>query len=104
MNYVYLKSLMLCLYFEYKIRKKICRLKLYKIEGFILIKKRKLDRELLKKSTILGINISASLEEGKKIFLIYISFVDNIGKRTPINYLLQQLRLGMEKSEFCSRL
>lgn len=29
-----------------------------------------------------------------------ISFVDNIGKRTPINYLLQQLRLGMEKSEF----
>lgn len=79
---------MLCLYFEYKIRKKICRLKLYKIEGFILRKKkRKLVRELLNKSTILGINISASLpEEGKKIFLIYISFVDNIGKRTPINY------------------
>lgn len=87
MNYVYSKSLMLCLYFEYKIRKKICRLKLYKIEGFILRKKRKLVRELLNKTTILGINISASLpEEGKKIFLIYISFVDNIGKRTPINY------------------
>lgn len=70
MNYVYSKSLMLCLYFEYKIRKKICRSKLYKIEGFILrlIKKKKLIRELLKKSTILGINISGSLpEEGKKI-------------------------------------
>lgn len=67
MNYVYSKSLMLCLYFEYKIRKKICRSKLYKIEGFIL-RKKKLVRELLKKSTILGINISGSLpEEGKKI-------------------------------------
>lgn len=76
MNYVYSKSLMLCLYFEYKIRKKICRSKLYKIEGFILIKKRKLVRELLKKSTILGINISGSLpEEGKKIFLNKIYFI-----------------------------
>lgn len=70
-----------------KSEKNFCRSKLYKIEGFILRKKRKLVRELLKKSTILGRNISGSLpEEGKKIFLIYISFVDNIGKRTPINY------------------
>lgn len=76
MNYVYLKLLMLCFYFEYKIRKKICRLKFYKIEGFIFRKKRKLVRELLKKSIILGINIFGFLfEEGKKIFLNKIYFI-----------------------------